>query len=103
MINYVDDDGHLVDNEPNVPVARIRKPTKKRVSFVQEEEGGKNDDDDDDDDEEEEDDDEDEGGDPALKEHLWLSFVTNWTGCHWFLLVLFASSTTRHCYLFSLF
>ena len=63
LINYIDDDGSLIDNEQNVPVARIRKPEKKRVSFVQEEEN----DDDDDDDEEDDDEDEDEGDDPAPK------------------------------------
>ena len=58
LINYIDDDGHLIDNEQNVPVARIRKPEKKRVSFVQEEEN---------DEEEDDSEDEDEGNDPAPK------------------------------------
>ena len=64
LINYFNDDAELEDTEQNVPVARIRKPKKKRVSFVQEEEGG---DDDDDDEDDEDDDDEDEGDDPAAK------------------------------------
>ena len=58
LINYFDDDGQLEDTEKNVPVARIRKPKEKRVSFVQEEERGGDD---------EEEAEEDKGADPAAK------------------------------------